>query len=83
MDPFDKWARKMKTDGQFVDHVVIEGTAKMLEHDIFIVTSSPLTNNDNCINYIRGKEDFNRVPILLGHFWEVHYQSLESINTCE
>lgn len=74
----------MKGDGQFADHIAVQATARMLRTDILIVTSSLESNPKNCIVYIIGENNFFGIPILLGHYWENHYQSLESLpqNCC-
>jgi hypothetical protein len=83
-DTFDSWSNKMKGDGEFADHIVVQATARKLRTDILIVTSSPESNPENCIVYIIGENNFSGIPILLGHYWENHYQSLEclSLNCC-
>ena len=83
-DTFDNWSKKMKRDGEFADHIVVQATARKLKTDIRIVTSSPESNRENCIVYIIGENNFSGIPILLGHYWENHYQSLEylPLNSC-
>lgn len=77
---FDEWASNMKHNGVFADHVAVLGMARMLETNILIVTSNPHANSENCMTYIVGKMDYNKIPILLGHVWENHYQSLISLD---
>lgn len=67
----------MSQDGVYADHVVVMGIAHMLERDIMIVTSSPGSGPEEVITWITGKKEFCGEPILIGHFWENHYQSLE------
>ena len=83
-DTFDNWSKKMKVDGEFADHIAVQATALMLRRDILIVTSSPESNHENCIVYIIGEDNFSGIPILLGHHWENHYQSLAPLpsNCC-
>ena len=83
-DTFDSWSKKMKGDGEFADHIVVQATARKLKTDIIIVISSPESNYEHCIVYIIGENIYSGIPILLGHYWENHYQSLESLpsNSC-
>ena len=78
-DTFENWSEKMKGDGEFADHIVVQATATMLTTDILIVTSSPESNPENCIRYIKGEDNFSGIPILLGHYWENHYRNLEPL----
>ncbi|CAG2214046.1 OTUD3 [Mytilus edulis] len=73
---FEDWARNMRHNGVFADHVVVVGLAYMLETNMLIVTSNPQSNPDNCMNHIVGRIDYRGTPILLGHVWENHYHSL-------
>jgi hypothetical protein len=57
-DTFENWSEKMKGDGEFADHIVVQTTATMLTTDILIVTSSPESNPENCIRYIKGEDNF-------------------------
>lgn len=70
----------MRQDGVFADHIVVVGIANMLETNMLIVTSNPLSNPDNCMTHIVGSRNFQGVPILLGHVWENHYYSLISVD---
>ena len=67
----------MRKDGEYADHPVVFGMARMLQMDIMIVTSSPTDGPHDNIAWIVGREGFSGSPILLGHEWEYHYQSLE------
>lgn len=66
---------RMSNDGEWADHVMVVYMAEVLKRDIIIVTSSPNADPDKnilCITSGTEGED----PILLGHVWEYHYQSL-------
>ena len=79
-DTFENWSEKMKGDGEFADHIVVQATAKMLTTDILIVTSSPESNPKNCIRYIKVKDNCFGIPIFLGHYWENHYRKIEPLS---
>ena len=66
----------MSKDGTWADHVVVIAMARMLQHDIVIVTSSPAATADDSITWVQGTPNFVGDPLLLGHVWENHYQSL-------
>lgn len=65
----------MSHDGEYADHVVVESTAKMLNRDIVVITSS----HENTRILIKGsnKPDDDATPLLVGHISEIHYQSLQ------
>lgn len=67
----------MSKDGTFADHVVVIAMARMLKHDILIVTSSPSANIKESLTWVIGENHFKGNPMLLGHVWENHYQSLQ------
>ena len=69
----------MAKRGAWADHVVVINMAKMLEHDIMIVTSSPSTSGNDCLVWVTGDRSGKKEPLLLGHLWENHYQSLQPI----
>ena len=74
---FDKWCEEMKKDGIWADHITMMALSKMLKTDLLIVTSSPQSNFANSTIWICGEKNYSGSPILLGHYWENHYQSLE------
>ena len=73
------YCKKMARRGTWADNVVIINMAKMLEHDILIVTSSPNTSGNDCLLWVSGDRTGKKAPLLLGHLWENHYQSLQPI----
>ena len=44
----------MAKRGTWADHVVVVAMARMLEHDIVIVTSSPSTSENECLTWVIG-----------------------------
>ena len=69
----------MAKSGTWADHVVVINMAKMLQRDIRIVTSSPSTSGNDCLVWVPGDRSGKNAPLLLGHMWENHYQSLQPI----
>ncbi|CAC5422459.1 unnamed protein product [Mytilus coruscus] len=47
------------------------------KRDIVIVTSAPSTNTEDSVFWVTGCDGFSGDPILLGHIFENHYQSLQ------
>ncbi|KAL3889375.1 hypothetical protein ACJMK2_001719 [Sinanodonta woodiana] len=78
-ESFDDYCSRMARDSEWADHVVVVAMARMLQMDIMIVTSSPLSGPENIIVWAVGKNAFQGDPILLGHVWESHYMSLQPI----
>ncbi|KAL3888756.1 hypothetical protein ACJMK2_001116, partial [Sinanodonta woodiana] len=78
-ESFDDYCSRMAMDGEWADHVVVVAMARMLQIDIMIVTSSPLSSPEENIVWVIGKTSFQDDPILLGHIWESHYVSLQPI----
>ena len=77
---WEGYCNTMARNGEWVDNIVVTATAHLLQRDIVIVTSSPQGKG--------GAEPFTRIscrsvlprePLLLGHVWESHYQSLQRI----
>ena len=68
----------MARNGEWADHIVIIATAYLLQRDIVIVTSSP-QGMGSAEPFIRisCRSEVSREPLLLGHVWESHYQSLQ------
>lgn len=81
---WDEYLKKMERDGEYADHVIIQFTAKYLQREILIVTSSPGSKNANRENVIINEEDGrNGCPLLLGHVYENHYESLQMKDEAE
>jgi len=74
-EPYEKFCERMSDDGEYADHVVVESTAKMLNRDIVVITSS----HENKQIQIKGsnKPDDDETPLFVGHIPEIHYQSLQ------
>ena len=68
----------MSKNGEWADHIVIIATAHLMQRDIIIVTSSPqgMDTTEPFIT-ISCRSELSREPLLLGHVWESHYQSLQ------
>ncbi len=77
---FQQYLYEMGRDGVYADHNVVVALAVMLSRDMLIVTSSPQSDTDNCIVWIEGVRGFSGSPLLLGRYWENHYQSLQPID---
>lgn len=77
---FDTYLQSMNKDGEYADHVVVLAMAQMLKTDIVIVTSSPGAGPEESIIWVQGIPHFNGDPLLLGHYWEHHYQSLRPLD---
>ncbi|XP_072039985.1 uncharacterized protein [Amphiura filiformis] len=71
---------KMAQDGEWCDHVVLVATAHLLRRNIMVVTSSPQSQSDQTVCWIRSGASFSGNPIMVGHLWEWHYQSLQTSN---
>lgn len=81
---WDDYLKKMERDGEYADHVIIQFTAKYLQREILIVTSSPGSKNANRENVIINEEDGRKgCPLLLGHVYENHYESLQMKDEAE
>ncbi|XP_052097435.1 uncharacterized protein LOC127732440 [Mytilus californianus] len=76
-DNFPDYCDRMLQNGEYADHVVVIGMSRMLQRDIVIVTSAPSTNNEDSVLWVTGCDGFSGNPILLGHIFENHYQSLQ------
>ena len=64
----------MGTLGTFVDHMVVQGTAVILGHDIIIITATAGGEEANYRQHVVNGGPGQ--PMLLGHIHENHYQSL-------
>ncbi|XP_072041405.1 uncharacterized protein [Amphiura filiformis] len=74
---------EMAQNGNWADHVVLVATAHHLRRDIMVVMSSPQSQDDQTVCRIGSGSHFGGNPIMLGHLWELHYQSLQTAkNTC-
>ena len=64
----------MRLDRTWADALIVVATANFLKRDILIVNSSPEAYSNPFHNIYGGEGD--EQPLLLGHVWENHYQSL-------
>ncbi|XP_071154236.1 nuclear GTPase SLIP-GC-like isoform X2 [Mytilus edulis] len=75
---FMEYCESMSKNMEWADHVIVVTMARMLEQNIIIVTSSPDTDKDDSLVWVNGGEKCNeKRPLLVGHYWETHYQSLQ------
>ncbi|XP_076091292.1 nuclear GTPase SLIP-GC-like isoform X2 [Mytilus galloprovincialis] len=75
---FMEYCESMSKNMEWADHVIVVTMARMLEQNIIIVTSSPDTDKDDSLVWVNGGEECNeKLPLLVGHYWETHYQSLQ------
>ncbi|XP_052090922.1 nuclear GTPase SLIP-GC-like isoform X2 [Mytilus californianus] len=75
---FMEYCESMSKNMEWADHVIVVTMARMLEQNIIIVTSSPETDKDDSLVWVDGGEGCNeKLPLLVGHYWEYHYQSLQ------
>ncbi|XP_072029369.1 uncharacterized protein [Amphiura filiformis] len=75
---WERYCTSIARDGEWADHIVITATAHLLQREIVIVTSSP-QGVDSAEPFIRiscNQDPSSIEPLLLGHVWECHYQSL-------
>ena len=69
----------MSRSGEWAEHVVIRAMSRMMQKQIWIVTSQESsTKAGYLLNKVGGPEDENYPgePFLLGHLGEYHYISL-------
>ena len=67
----------MSVDVSWADHVIVMATALCLEVDMAIITSSAEANAENCVTWVLGSVGGD--PLVIGHYHENHYQSLQPI----
>nr|XP_022299646.1 calponin homology domain-containing protein DDB_G0272472-like isoform X41 [Crassostrea virginica] len=70
-----EYLERMSKQGEWADHVIVMCMALFLQRDILVITSSPSAHPDNNLLWIHGGRGQSN-PLLLGHVWENHYQSL-------
>ena len=73
------YLNNMAKESTYGDHQVLQALAIKLSRDIFIVTSSPQGGIDNNFVALSGGANAARKrPLLLGHRYENHYESLKA-----
>ncbi|KAL3889477.1 hypothetical protein ACJMK2_001817 [Sinanodonta woodiana] len=82
-ESFEEYCARMAEDGEWADHILVVAMARTLQRDIMIVTSAPASGNDDNVAWVVGQDNFQGDPILLGHIWEHHYESLEPTDSTE
>ncbi|KAI8489448.1 hypothetical protein Bbelb_328910 [Branchiostoma belcheri] len=74
---WEEYLETMSLDGTWGDHVVLQAMADMLGHDVTIVSS---VEADNYVTFLYpqlGPPHRDVRPLLLGHYAENHYVSLD------
>ena len=79
-EDWENYCQRMAQAGEWADALVVVAMAQMLQHDILILTSSPQTSDEQFYNWIYGAPNFKGRPIVVGHEYEYHYQSLEAMS---
>ncbi|XP_052090923.1 nuclear GTPase SLIP-GC-like [Mytilus californianus] len=75
---FMDYCESMSKNMEWADNVIVVAMARMLEQNIIIITSSPETDIDDSLLFVDGGEGCHeKLPLLVGHYWETHYQSLQ------
>ena len=73
-----RYTKRMKQNGTFADHIAVESMAKLLKRKIHVVTSSEGGAESDVLEQLINEEAANEgPPILIGHYHEYHYQSLD------
>ncbi|CAH1242367.1 Hypp6624 [Branchiostoma lanceolatum] len=73
----EEYLSNMSEDGAWADHIYVQATADFLGRPVSIVSTSG--NDDNCFIFVEPRGGgSNRTSLLLGHYAENHYQSLDT-----
>ncbi|XP_066267608.1 NACHT, LRR and PYD domains-containing protein 3-like [Branchiostoma lanceolatum] len=67
----------MSRDGTWGDHIVLQAMADMFGHDVSIVSSVEAENYVTILTPCTGTAARKEPPLLLGHYAENHYASLD------
>ncbi|XP_019630374.1 PREDICTED: uncharacterized protein LOC109474521 isoform X2 [Branchiostoma belcheri] len=67
----------MSRDGTWGDHIVLQAMADMFGHDVSIVSSVEAENYVTILTPSPGTAARKEPPLLLGHYAENHYASLD------
>ncbi|CAH1233739.1 NLRP10 [Branchiostoma lanceolatum] len=79
--PDQNWERYLATmsrDGTWGDHIVLQAMADMFGHDVSIVSSVEAENYVTILTPSNRTAASAGTPLLLGHYAENHYASLDS-----
>ncbi|XP_078572724.1 uncharacterized protein LOC144859718 [Branchiostoma floridae x Branchiostoma japonicum] len=79
--PDQNWVRYLDTmsrDGTWGDHIVLQAMADMFGHDVSIVSSVEAENYVTILTPSTGTVSRKEPPLLLGHYAENHYASLDA-----
>ncbi|CAH1271855.1 MFHAS1 [Branchiostoma lanceolatum] len=80
-EDWEGYLQQMSRDGVWGDHVVLQALASMLGRDIRIVSSIDAENYTTILSPMGNQQDTTGQPLLLGHYAENHYTSLDGDNT--
>ncbi|XP_019619732.1 PREDICTED: uncharacterized protein LOC109466449 [Branchiostoma belcheri] len=73
----EEYLIKMAENGVWADHIVVQATADLLRRTINIVSTAG--DEDTCFIIVEPFDgNSNGAPLLLGHYCENHYQSLDA-----
>ncbi|XP_078703590.1 uncharacterized protein LOC144928781 [Branchiostoma floridae x Branchiostoma belcheri] len=74
---WDRYLDTMSRDGTWGDHIVLQAMADMFGHDVSIVSSVESENYVTILTPSPGTAARKDPPLLLGHYAENHYASLD------
>ncbi|XP_035697810.1 uncharacterized protein LOC118430883 [Branchiostoma floridae] len=74
---WEEYLETMSRDGTWGDHVVLQAMAGMLGRDVIIVSSVEADNYVTVLQPQSGANPETARPLLLGHYAENHYASLD------
>ncbi|XP_078703589.1 uncharacterized protein LOC144928780 [Branchiostoma floridae x Branchiostoma belcheri] len=75
---WDRYLDTMSRDGTWGDHIVLQAMADMFGHDVSIVSSVEAENYVTILTPSPGTAARKEPPLLLGHYAENHYASLDA-----
>ncbi|XP_078608430.1 uncharacterized protein LOC144880240 [Branchiostoma floridae x Branchiostoma japonicum] len=78
----EEYLAKMSEDGAWADHICVQATADFLGRPVSIVSTSG--KDDECFIFVQPQSgDSDGSSLLLGHYSENHYQSLDTTAALE
>ncbi|XP_019643352.1 PREDICTED: uncharacterized protein LOC109484505 isoform X1 [Branchiostoma belcheri] len=79
---WEDYLQEMSQNGVWGDHIVLQAFASMLDRDIRIVSSIDADNYTTILTPMGNQQDTTGPPLLLGHYAENHYASLDVCQRC-
>eukprot|EP00058_Branchiostoma_floridae_P023894 XP_002609384.1 hypothetical protein BRAFLDRAFT_86475 [Branchiostoma floridae] len=76
-EDWEDYLQQMSRDGVWGDHIVLQAMASMLGRDIRIVSSIDAENYTTILSPMGNQQVTTGPPLLLGHYAENHYASLD------